>query len=128
MFEAFEWYTVSDHDHWRRLTTALPYLRAIGIDTIWLPPGCKALSANSTGYDIYDLYDLGEFDQKGTRSTKWGSKEDLKHLSEVARREGIAILWDAVLNHRAGADSTDTTMAVKVNPKGTASSIYIKPF
>ncbi|RMZ77870.1 hypothetical protein DV738_g4198, partial [Chaetothyriales sp. CBS 135597] len=117
MFQGFEWYTASNHNHWRRLATILPVLRDIGIDMIWIPPGSKAASAKSNGYDIYDLYDLGEFDQKGGRETKWGSKEDLIYLCEAARKEGIGILWDAVLNHRAGADGTDTTLAVKCNPK-----------
>ncbi|RMD39266.1 hypothetical protein DV735_g5857, partial [Chaetothyriales sp. CBS 134920] len=117
MFQGFEWHTASNHNHWRRLTTLLPELRDVGIDLIWIPPGAKAASAQSTGYDIYDLYDLGEFDQKGRRETKWGSKEDLVYLSEAARKEGIGILWDAVLNHRAGADGIDSTLAVKCNPK-----------
>ena len=118
MFQGYEWYTLSNQDHWRRLTSALLYLRAIGIDTIWVPPGAKASSPKSNGYDVYDLYDLGEFDQKGSRATKWGSREDLLHLCETARREGIGIIWDAVLNHRAGADGTESTIAVKCNPKG----------
>ncbi|RMZ75114.1 hypothetical protein DV737_g5449, partial [Chaetothyriales sp. CBS 132003] len=117
MFQGFEWYTSSNHDHWRRLASVLPVLRALGIDMIWIPPGTKASCPKSNGYDVYDLYDLGEFDQKGSRETKWGSKEDLIHLCEVARKEGIGILWDAVLNHRAGADNTETTLAVKCNPK-----------
>lgn len=44
-----------------RLERALPDLKAIGIDTIWIPPGCKAGTSDSNGYDIYDLYDLTVF-------------------------------------------------------------------
>ena len=103
------------------MTSILPHLRAIGIDAIWIPPGAKASSPKANGYDIYDPYDLGEFDQKGSRSTKWGSKEDLLHFCETARRENIGIIWDAVLNHRASADGTESAMAVKCNPKGKPS-------
>ena len=28
------------------------------------------------GYAAYDLYDLGEFDQKGTTRTKYGTKDE----------------------------------------------------
>ena len=28
------------------------------------------------GYGVYDLYDLGEFDQKGTIPTKYGTKQE----------------------------------------------------
>ncbi len=98
--------------------TALPYLQAIGIDTIWLPPGCKASSPNGNGYDVYDLYDLGEFNQKGSQVTKWGRKEELVELCQTAKRLGIGVIWDAVLNHKAAADGKDRCQAVKVNEKG----------
>ena len=68
MMQAFEWYVPADHQHWKRLTRALPQLKAWGIDNLWIPPGCKAGSSQSNGYDIYDLYDLGEFDQKDRKS------------------------------------------------------------
>jgi alpha-amylase len=66
------------------------------------------------------LYDLGEFQQKGARSTKWGSKEELALLVKTANNHGIGILFDAVLNHKTGADHTETVVAVKVDPEGIA--------
>jgi alpha-amylase len=119
MNHKFEWYVPSDHKHWQRLHKALPDLKRIGIDNIWLPPGCKAGSNKSNGYDIYDLYDLGEFEQKGSRATKWGTKEELLALLDNAKSNGVGIYWDTVLNHKAGADYTQTCQAVKVNPLGT---------
>lgn len=116
----FEWYVPSDHKHWQRLRKALPDLDSIGIDNIWLPPGCKGGSSTSNGYDIYDLYDLGEFEQKGTRATKWGTREDLSKLCEAAKANGIGLYWDAVLNHKAAADHTETCRAVKVDALGMA--------
>ena len=68
---------------------------------------------------MYDLYDLGEFDQKGSRSTKWGSKEELISLSSKAQEVGIGLTWDAVLNHRAGGDFTERCKAVEVDDDGT---------
>ncbi|MCJ1392324.1 hypothetical protein MMC18_005191 [Xylographa bjoerkii] len=116
MMQAFEWYVPADHKHWQRLRNAVTGLKATGIDNMWIPPGCKASSPQGNGYDIYDLYDLGEFDQKGSRSTKWGSKEDLMQLIEKANEVGVGIYWDAVLNHKAAADETQKCLAVEVDP------------
>ncbi|KAL4917772.1 glycoside hydrolase superfamily [Aspergillus aurantiobrunneus] len=117
MFQAFEWHVPDDQAHWRRLCQALPTLKAMGVDNIWIPPGCKAMSPSSNGYDIYDLYDLGEFDQKGSRSTKWGTKKELQNLASRAQDLDIGIYWDAVLNHKAGADASERFLAVKVDPQ-----------
>lgn len=117
MFQAFEWHVPDDQAHWRRLLQELPTLKRMGVDNIWIPPGCKAMSPSGNGYDIYDLYDLGEFDQKGTRPTKWGTKEELQKLISGAQDLGIGIYWDAVLNHKAGADFTERFPAVKVDPQ-----------
>lgn len=115
LLQAYEWNVPADNAHWKRLTTALPGLRHVGVTAMWLPPGCKAASPEGNGYDIYDLYDLGEFDQKGTRATKWGPKEDLVELSELAKKQGVALYWDAVLNHKAGADSTEKCRVIEVD-------------
>ena len=96
----------------------MPQLKVLGIDKVWIPPGCKAGWRDSNGYDIYDLYDLGEFDWKGSRATKWGTKEELVEMTKAADDCGIGILWDAVLNHRAAADYTESCQAVKVDPQG----------
>ena len=120
MMQAFEWYAPADQRHWQRLYKALPDLKAIGIDNIWIPPGCKAMSPSGNGYDIYDLYDLGEFDQKGSRATKWGTKEELQAFAARARSLGIGLYWDAVLNHKAAADHPEECIAVKVDAKGAS--------
>ena len=119
MFEAFEWNCPKDQKHWTRLASAMPSLKAIGIDNLWIPPGCKGGWHGSNGYDIYDLYDLGEFQQKDSKGTKWGTKDELDDMMAVARKCGVGIYWDAVLNHKAAADFSETCYAVKVDPKGT---------
>lgn len=118
MLQAFEWNLPADHQHWKRLRGALPELKAIGVDTLWLPPGSKGKDAESSGYDIYDAYDLGEFDQKGTVPTKWGTKQELVDLAKDSRALGMGLLWDAILNHRAFADSTEMVKVVEVDPRG----------
>jgi alpha-amylase len=120
MFQSFEWYIPADHQHWARLAGMVPGLAELGVTSMWIPPATKGSWFTSNGYDIYDLYDLGEFQQRGARHTKWGTKEDLVQLMNTANSHGIGILFDAVLNHKTGADYTETVVAVKVDPKGSA--------
>ncbi|KAE8155106.1 putative alpha-amylase [Aspergillus avenaceus] len=117
LMQGFEWHVPADCCHWRRLQRALPGLKTIGVDQIWLPPGCKGMDCLGNGYDLYDWYDLGEFDQKGARATKWGTREELDALMATAQDLGIGVYWDAVLNHKAGADYPERYEAVKVNPQ-----------
>jgi alpha-amylase len=134
LFEGFEWYTPEDDGaHWGRLKRALPGLKSIGVDHVWLPPACKAGSSQSNGYDIYDLsvscsdlmvgitthnlrYDLGEFEEKGSRRTKWGHKGELVDLTTTADNLDIGIIFDAVLNHKAWADRAEEVAAVMCDP------------
>jgi alpha-amylase len=104
LFQTFEWHVPADRKHYQRLLSYLPEYKRIGINALWLPPACKAANSQGNGYDVYDLYDLGEFDQKGSISTKWGSKSDLVALAVKAKEFGIDLHFDAVLNHKAGAD------------------------
>lgn len=115
LLQGFEWNVPADGKHWQRLLKALPSLKNAGIDNLWLPPGCKASSPEGNGYDIYDLYDLGEFNQKSSTRTKWGSKDELLELSRKAKELGIGLYWDAVLNHKAGADKREKAHAVEVD-------------
>lgn len=117
MLQAFEWYCPADNQHWRRLADALPAHAALGVTSMWIPPACKAGWHTGNGYDIYDLYDLGEFDQKGSRHTKWGHKEELAAFAQSAKQAGIRVLFDAILNHKAAADRSEHVVATKVDPE-----------
>ena len=77
MMQYFEWYLEDDGRLWKKLKDDANHLKELGITAIWIPPCMKATSTNDTGYGIYDLYDLGEFDQKGSIRTKYGTKEEL---------------------------------------------------
>ncbi|KAK5166614.1 uncharacterized protein LTR77_008157 [Saxophila tyrrhenica] len=113
LMEGFEWH--SSHNHYESLTRLLPLLSHFGVTSLWLPPGCKAMNLDGNGYDIYDLWDLGEFDQQGRRRTKWGDIEQLTSLIKKAAEVQIDIIWDAVLNHKAGAEATEEVWAVEVD-------------
>ena len=122
LLQGFEWHTTgSRHDgsHYLHLANLLPSLAELGVTTLWLPPGCKANNSQGNGYDIYDLWDLGEFEQKGSRRTKWGSREELDRLLRRGKEWGIDMIWDAVLSHKMGGDGTEECWAVEVDKEGT---------
>lgn len=118
MMQGFEWYCPGGGKHWGNLKDRVEALSGMGITALWLPPPCKASSEGSVGYDIYDLWDLGEFEQKGRgRATKYGTREELVELVSHAQKHGIVTYLDAVLNHKFGADGTETFRVSEVEPE-----------
>ncbi|THH33212.1 hypothetical protein EUX98_g974 [Antrodiella citrinella] len=105
-----------DMSWWKHFENEVPVLAEMGITQVWLPPPNKAMVPRGQGYDAYDLWDLGEFDQKGTVPTRWGSKDELLQAIATAKANGIDVLIDAVLNHKLGADRRETFQAVPVDP------------
>jgi len=62
-----------------------------GIDRIWFPAPQKSNSGRySMGYDPYDYYDLGQYPQKGTVATHFGTQDDLKETLALYRSKGIS--------------------------------------
>ena len=116
MFQYFEWNLPADKKHWKRLADDAEHLREIGINAVWIPPAIKGTSDLDVGYGAYDLYDLGEFDQKGTIPTKYGTKKELKAAIEKLHKYEISVYLDAVMNHKAGADETEKFLAQEVDP------------
>ena len=68
------------------------------------------------GYGVYDTYDLGEFEQKGSVPTKYGTKKEYLAAIRALKKAGIQVLADIVLNHRMGADESEQVQAVEVDP------------
>lgn len=117
LVQFFDWYCAADGAHWDRFRQELPFLQSLGISAAWLPPAYKGTRGpTSEGYDVYDLYDLGEFDQKGSVRTKYGTKEQYVRAVGEARKMGIEVYADIVLNHMGGAEETETFLAKKVDP------------
>jgi alpha-amylase len=117
MMQWFHWYTPADGGHWSRLLAEAPALAKLGITGLWLPPASKGIAgANDVGYGTYDLYDLGEFDQKGTVATKYGTKDDLMAAIKSCHDHGIEIYADAVLNHKMAADFEEDFEAIPCSP------------
>lgn len=114
MMQYFEWYLSKDCKLWNIAAKDASYLSSIGISTVWLPPAYKAAGgAEDAGYAVYDLYDLGEFDQKGTVPTKYGTKEEYLNAIKVLKGNNIQVLADIVLNHRMGADESEEVLAIQ---------------
>lgn len=123
MMQFFEWHLEADGKHWIRLKERAGRLKEAGIDAFWIPPVTKAITKDDNGYGVYDLYDLGEFDQKGSIRTKYGTKEELMAAIKACHNVGMAVYVDLVMNHKAGADETETFKAVEVNPENRQEDI-----
>jgi alpha-amylase len=117
LFQFFHWHSRNDGSLWDELAAEAEALCQAGITAVWIPPACKgAGGVEDTGYGVYDLFDLGEFDQKGAVRTKYGTRAQLLEALGAARRAGLQVYADVVLNHRQGADETEEVDAVEVNP------------
>ncbi|WP_409978507.1 alpha-amylase [Anoxybacteroides amylolyticum] len=116
MMQYFEWYLPDDGTLWTKVANNAQSLANLGITALWLPPAYKGTSSSDVGYGVYDLYDLGEFNQKGTVRTKYGTKTQYIQAIQAAHTAGMQVYADVVFNHKAGADGTELVDAVEVNP------------
>ena len=117
MMQYFEWYLPNDGLWWRRCAAKAENLHSLGITQVWLPPAYKATCQADVGYSVYDMYDLGEFDQKGTVRTKYGTKQEYLDAVSAFHKAGIRVFADIVLNHRMGGDETEDVVAVSDDPE-----------
>lgn len=67
----------------------LDYLKDLGVDIIWLSP-CYRSPLADQGYDISDYYDI---------DPRFGTMEDMDQLIAEAKKRGMYILMDLVVNH-----------------------------
>ena len=106
IFQAFEWNTINDGEHWNRLRDMASWIKSQGFTAIWIPPVSKAAyvfdSCDAVGYGVYDLWDLGEFEQCGAIRTKYGTKDELIAMIQEMHHNQINVYVDAVLNHKSG--------------------------
>ncbi len=118
IMQYFEWYLPNDCSLWKKVAQEAQNLKEIGITALWLPPAYKASDGkDGVGYSVYDLYDLGEFDQKGSIPTKYGTKDEYIEAIEKLHKSGIKAIADIVLNHKFGADDLEQVIAVEDNPQ-----------
>src|SRR5690606_12519874 len=90
MFQYFEWNCRGDGSLWRELAERARELKNLGSTAIWLPPANKCMGGGGdTGYAAYDLYDLGEFDQKGSVRTKYGTRDEFLAAVQAVQDTGM---------------------------------------
>lgn len=93
---------------WKLLSDQAAEISEAGFNFLWLPPANKGAGGRAdVGYGTYDLWDLGEFKQKGTKRTKYGTKKQLEQAVKKLHKNNLKLLYDAVLNHRLGADEKE---------------------
>lgn len=116
LFQAFHWYTTDQGTHWQDLAKLAPTLAEKGFTALWLPPAYKASQgATDVGYRAYDLYDLGEFFQKGSDRTKYGTKADYLVLIRAAQAAGLQVYADVALSDKTGGDEAESVWATPVD-------------
>ena len=120
LLQGFHWYIKPEEKLWKQLQEKVKSYKEMGFSAIWLPPAYKGVGGiHDNGYGVYDLYDLGEFNQKGSIETKYGTKEDYLACIQAFQKAGIDVYGDIVLNHKMGADGTEIVMAKEVNRQNT---------
>ncbi len=128
LIQFFHWYMPGDGFLYQHLQKEAKKLAGLGITSAWLPPAFKAAGGGfSVGYDSYDLYDLGEFDQKGSIATKYGDKKAYLKAVQALKKNGIRLMADIVLNHKAGGDELETFTVVQVD-ENNRTRVISEPF
>ena len=93
----------------------IPYLEKLGIDILWISPMFKSPMVDN-GYDISDYYAIDPM---------FGTMDDMEKLIQEAKKRGISILMDLVVNH-CSSEHSWFQKAMK-NPDGPYGSyFYIK--
>jgi alpha-amylase len=110
MLQAFYWdtpQTTSGQTWWQVLGGKAAELSTAGFTALWLPPAYKGSGANDVGYGVYDRYDLGEFNQKGTVATHYGTLAQLQNCIAALHGRNIQVYEDMVMNHLTSADAQE---------------------
>lgn len=117
MLQYFHWYLPADGAWWNRLAAEAEELATAGFTSLWLPPAYKGAGGGyDTGYGVYDHFDLGEFDQKGTVRTKYGTKDEYVAAVKAAQAAGLQVYADIVMSHKIGGDAEEEFAATPIDP------------
>lgn len=71
------------------IISKLDYLKKLGVGILWLSPVYKTANADY-GYDVSDYYSI---------NPEYGTMQDMLRLIDEAKRKGIRIVMDLVVNH-----------------------------
>ena len=117
MMQAFYWNVPVDQVNkngtwWDTLRIKAPSLAAAGITGVWVPPPSKGnWGITDMGYGLFDHYDLGNYNQKGSVETRFGSRTELNNMISAMHTQNVKVYADIILNHVYG-DETER----EVNP------------
>ena len=115
ILQFFQWYDPWGGVLWDQLRTDATAIARDGFSALWIPPCYKGSGGEwDVGYGVYDLFDLGEFPQKQTTRTKYGSRAQLLAALSAARAAGLQVYADVVFNHKDGGDYTEDVLAQEV--------------
>jgi alpha-amylase len=88
---------------WDHLARQAKALSRAGFTAVWLPVPHKGASGTaSIGFDVFDDYDIGSKNQKGSVTTRYGTREQLERCVAVMRANGLDVYVDIVENQRSG--------------------------
>ena len=103
--QGFYWNSPPGGVWYDSLSALAPRLSSAGFGAIWVPSPVKGAGGSlSMGYDPYDHYDFGDYNQKGTVETRFGSKAELLGMLNSMHNVGVQVFADAVLNHMQGGE------------------------
>lgn len=120
MMQAFYWDVPVDEVNlngtwWDNLANKAPALGNAGFTGMWVPSPSKGnFGIVDMGYGIFDHYDLGNYNQKGTIETRFGSRAELESMISAMHTNNIHVYADVVLNHiYTGESEQENNPAVK---------------
>ena len=136
MMQAFYWNVPVDEASlngtwWDNLRQKAPQLKQAGFASIWTPVPAKGnWGIVDNGYGIFDHYDLGNYNQKGSVETRFGSRAELEAMiAEMHQQPKISVYSDVVLNHVYSSDENEEiNPAVKAYIFGEAGNGAYMPF
>jgi alpha-amylase len=109
ILQSFQWHTPTG-TLYQHLIDHAPSYAGRGYTAVWFPPpgkghGGQFGAAHDVGYGAYDLFDLGEFDQKGSIPTKYGTRQQLLDAVKAVQHAGMQAYLDVVFDHKdSGAE------------------------
>ena len=125
MLQAFYWDVPVNAEQkdgfwWDNLSNKAPAFKKMGITAIWVPPPSKGnWGIIDMGYGLYDHYDLGNYNQKGSVETRFGSRSELESMMAAMhdtahQQPKIEVYADIILNHMYGSgENAEANPAVK---------------
>lgn len=137
MMQAFYWDVPVDEatkngSWWDNLKNKASELKSAGITGIWTPVPAKGnWGIVDNGYGVYDHYDLGNYNQKGTIETRFGSRTELEQMIAAMHQapDKIEVYSDVVLNHIYSDDNNEeVNPAVKAYVFGEANNGQYMPY